>query len=83
MLKQRLQANLFDNIVEATVSTWHQDGFNGLFRGTGVTLLREVPFYVAGMSLYNESKKVKSLIIENNPHIHINVCLTWLGFEIY
>ncbi|VVB09067.1 unnamed protein product [Arabis nemorensis] len=58
VLKQRLQANLFDNIVEATVSTWHQDGLKGLFRGTGVTLLREVPFYVAGMGLYNESKKV-------------------------
>uniref|UniRef100_A0A1J3GV30 S-adenosylmethionine mitochondrial carrier protein n=1 Tax=Noccaea caerulescens TaxID=107243 RepID=A0A1J3GV30_NOCCA len=58
VLKQRLQANLFDNIVEATVTTWHQDGLKGLFRGTGVTLLREVPFYVAGMGLYNESKKV-------------------------
>ncbi|EFH57040.1 binding protein [Arabidopsis lyrata subsp. lyrata] len=58
VLKQRLQANQFDNIVEATVSVWHQDGLKGLFRGTGVTLLREVPFYVAGMGLYNQSKKV-------------------------
>ncbi|CAA0372046.1 unnamed protein product [Arabidopsis thaliana] len=58
VLKQRLQANQFDNIVEATVSTWHQEGLKGLFRGTGVTLLREVPFYVAGMGLYNQSKKV-------------------------
>ncbi|EOA27280.1 hypothetical protein CARUB_v10023399mg [Capsella rubella] len=58
VLKQRLQANQFDNIVEATVSTWNQEGLKGLFRGTGVTLLREVPFYVAGMGLYNQSKKV-------------------------
>ncbi|ESQ50206.1 hypothetical protein EUTSA_v10002008mg [Eutrema salsugineum] len=58
VLKQRLQANQFDNIMEATISTWHQDGLKGLFRGTGVTLLREVPFYVAGMGLYNESKKL-------------------------
>ncbi|KAF8080855.1 hypothetical protein N665_0919s0017 [Sinapis alba] len=58
VLKQRLQANQFDNIVEATLSTWHQDGLKGLFRGTGVTLLREVPFYVAGMGLYTQSKKL-------------------------
>ncbi|CAH2060575.1 unnamed protein product [Thlaspi arvense] len=58
VLKQRLQANLFDNIVKATVVTWYQDGLKGLFRGTGVTLLREVPFYVAGMGLYSESKKL-------------------------
>ncbi|KAL1210238.1 putative S-adenosylmethionine carrier 2 [Cardamine amara subsp. amara] len=57
VLKQRLQANQFDNIVEATILTWQQEGVKGLFRGTGVTLLREVPFYVAGMGLYNESKK--------------------------
>ncbi|KAG2308346.1 hypothetical protein Bca52824_028094 [Brassica carinata] len=58
VLKQRLQANQFDNIVEATLSTWRQDGLKGLFRGTGVTLLREVPFYVAGMGLYTQSKKL-------------------------
>ncbi|XP_010547912.1 PREDICTED: S-adenosylmethionine mitochondrial carrier protein [Tarenaya hassleriana] len=58
VLKQRLQANLFDNTVEAATVTWHQDGFRGFFRGTGVTLLREVPFYVAGMGLFNETKKV-------------------------
>ncbi|CAN8284392.1 unnamed protein product [Cochlearia groenlandica] len=58
VLKQRLQANQFDNIVEATVSVWHQEGLKGLFRGTGVTLLREVPFYVAGMGIYNESRKM-------------------------
>ncbi|CAG7907272.1 unnamed protein product [Brassica rapa] len=58
VLKQRLQANQFDNIVDATLSTWRQDGLKGLFRGTGVTLLREVPFYVAGMGLYSQSKKL-------------------------
>jgi hypothetical protein len=57
-LKQRLQAGLFDNVGQAIVGTWQQDGLNGFFRGTGATLLREVPFYVAGMCLYGESKKV-------------------------
>ena len=58
VLKQRLQAGLFDNVGEAFVATWEQDGLRGFFRGTGATLCREVPFYVAGMGLYAESKKV-------------------------
>nr|GME12892.1 mitochondrial substrate carrier family protein C [Ipomoea batatas] len=57
VLKQRLQAGLFDNAGEAVISTWKQDGLKGFFRGTGATLFREVPFYVAGMGLYAESKK--------------------------
>lgn len=58
VLKQRLQAGLFDNVGQAFVATWEQDGLRGFFRGTGATLCREVPFYVAGMGLYAESKKV-------------------------
>ncbi|XP_050386178.1 uncharacterized protein LOC126802578 [Argentina anserina] len=57
VLKQRCQAGLFDNVGQALVGTWHQDGLKGFFRGTGATLCREVPFYVAGMGLYAESKK--------------------------
>jgi hypothetical protein len=38
-----------------------QDGLKGFFRGTGATLCREVPFYVAGMCLYAEAKKVLNL----------------------
>ncbi|XP_059628259.1 uncharacterized protein LOC132271037 [Cornus florida] len=57
VLKQRLQAGLFDNAGEAILGTWHQDGLKGFFRGTGATLCREVPFYVAGMGVYAESKK--------------------------
>lgn len=58
VLKQRLQAGIFDNVGEAFVGTWQQDGPKGFFRGTGATLCREVPFYVAGMGLYAESKKL-------------------------
>ncbi|KAJ0983918.1 hypothetical protein J5N97_002274 [Dioscorea zingiberensis] len=57
VLKQRLQAGLFDNVGEAIIGTLHQDGLKGFFRGTGATLCREVPFYVAGMGLYAEAKK--------------------------
>ncbi|KAI3459038.1 hypothetical protein Pfo_015701 [Paulownia fortunei] len=63
VLKQRLQAGLFDNVGEAIVGTWQQDGLRGFFRGTGVTLCREVPFYVAGMGLYAESKKAAQQLL--------------------
>ncbi|PVH61255.1 hypothetical protein PAHAL_3G000700 [Panicum hallii] len=57
VLKQRLQAGIFNNVGEAIVGTMRQDGPMGFFRGTGATLCREVPFYVAGMCLYAEAKK--------------------------
>ncbi|KAK9126826.1 hypothetical protein Scep_015672 [Stephania cephalantha] len=57
VLKQRLQAGIFNNVGEAIIGTLQQDGIKGFFRGTGATLCREVPFYVAGMGLYAESKK--------------------------
>ncbi|KAH6838118.1 mitochondrial substrate carrier family protein [Perilla frutescens var. hirtella] len=63
VLKQRLQAGLFDNVGEAIVGTWRQDGPRGFFRGTGATLCREVPFYVAGMGLYAESKKAAQRLL--------------------
>ncbi|CAN6470893.1 unnamed protein product [Victoria cruziana] len=58
VLKQRLQAGIFDNVGDALIGTLQQDGLKGFFRGTGATLCREVPFYVAGMGLYAEAKKV-------------------------
>uniref|UniRef100_A0A803MEM9 EF-hand domain-containing protein n=1 Tax=Chenopodium quinoa TaxID=63459 RepID=A0A803MEM9_CHEQI len=63
VLKQRLQAGLFNNVGEAIVGTWQQDGLKGFFRGTGVTLCREVPLYVAGMGLYAESKKLAQHVL--------------------
>ncbi|GMI72553.1 S-adenosyl methionine transporter-like [Hibiscus trionum] len=63
VLKQRLQAGLYDNVGEALIGTWQQDGLKGFFRGTGATLCRELPFYVAGMGLYTESKKLVQRLI--------------------
>lgn len=65
VLKQRLQAGLYDNVGQAIIGTWQQDGLKGFFRGTGATLCREVPFYVAGMGLYAESKKVRRFVCRN------------------
>ncbi|KAF8021881.1 hypothetical protein BT93_G2119 [Corymbia citriodora subsp. variegata] len=64
VLKQRLQAGIFNNVGEAIVGTWQQDGPKGFFRGTGATLCREVPFYVAGMGLYAESKKLVQHLLD-------------------
>ncbi|KAM7492135.1 hypothetical protein LguiA_035056 [Lonicera macranthoides] len=63
VVKQRLQAGVFDHLGEAIVGTWQQEGLKGFFRGTGATLCREVPFYVAGLGLYTESKKAVQRII--------------------
>ncbi|XP_020598412.1 mitochondrial substrate carrier family protein C [Phalaenopsis equestris] len=63
VLKQRLQAGIFDNVGEAIVGTLHQDGLKGFFRGTGATLCREVPFYVAGMGIYAEAKKAAQSLL--------------------
>jgi len=68
VLKQRLQAGIFNNVGEAIVGTMRQDGPKGFFRGTGATLCREVPFYVAGMCLYAEAKKV-SLVCMFSPDL--------------
>ncbi|XP_068668703.1 uncharacterized protein [Aristolochia californica] len=66
VLKQRLQAGIFDNVGEAIVGTIQQDGFKGFFRGTGATLCREVPLYVAGMCLYEESKKAAQHLLNRD-----------------
>lgn len=45
---------------EGIRGTLMRDGWKGFFRGTGATLCREVPFYVAGMGIYEEAKKVRA-----------------------
>lgn len=75
VLKQRLQAGIFNNVGEAVVGTLRQDGIKGFFRGTKATLMREVPFYVAGTRLYEEAKKVAP------PHvISIVTCFVLISF---
>ncbi|KAL8108875.1 uncharacterized protein LOC141671758 isoform X2 [Apium graveolens] len=63
VIKQRLQAGIYENVGEALTGTWQQDGLKGFFRGTGATLCREVPFYVAGAGLYAESKKAMQYLL--------------------
>ncbi|XP_073304355.1 uncharacterized protein [Primulina huaijiensis] len=63
VLKQRLQVGLYGNVGEAIVGTWQQNGLKGFFRGTGMTLCREIPFYVAGSSIYDESKKAAQKLL--------------------
>ncbi|ONK62438.1 uncharacterized protein A4U43_C07F3860 [Asparagus officinalis] len=66
VLKQRLQAGMFDNVGEAAIVTLHQDGMKGFFRGTGATLCRELPFYVLGAGLYEEAKKAVQKVLRRD-----------------
>lgn len=86
VLKQRLQAGLFDNVGEALVGTWEQDGLRGFFRGTGATLCREVPFYVAGMGLYAESKKVCNFhdpACFSAEYVNRNIHLRFMHYKLW
>ncbi|CAD7705384.1 unnamed protein product [Ostreobium quekettii] len=58
VLKQRLQVGQHTNVSQALTLAVKADGPKGLFRGTGATLSREVPFYVFGMVFYQQLKKL-------------------------
>ncbi|XP_020274878.1 S-adenosylmethionine mitochondrial carrier protein-like isoform X2 [Asparagus officinalis] len=66
VLKQRLQAGIYDNVGEATIVTLRQDGIKGFYRGTGATLSRELTFYVLGMALYGEAKKAMQRVLRRD-----------------
>ncbi|CAI5479151.1 unnamed protein product [Closterium sp. Yama58-4] len=58
VLKQQLQAGLYSSTGAALKATLKEGGVKGLFRGTTATLCREVPFYVFGMLIYLQVKRV-------------------------
>ncbi|CAI5990942.1 unnamed protein product [Closterium sp. NIES-65] len=58
VLKQQLQAGLYSSTGAALRATLKEGGVKGLFRGTTATLCREVPFYVFGMLIYLQVKRV-------------------------
>ena len=60
VLKQRLQAGMYDDVATAWRCTLAEEGPRGLFRGTTATLFREVPFYVLGMLVYLQIKRVRA-----------------------
>ena len=57
VLKQRLQAGQYPNVGVAVRSVLRSEGPRGLFRGSGVTLAREIPLFVVGMVAYEQLKK--------------------------
>ncbi|GJP35182.1 hypothetical protein CLOM_g19692 [Closterium sp. NIES-68] len=63
VLKQQLQAGLYDSTGAALRATLKEGGVKGLFRGTTATLCREVPFYVFGMLIYLQVKRVTRHVI--------------------
>ncbi|KAK9913288.1 hypothetical protein M0R45_037110 [Rubus argutus] len=77
VLKQRCQAGLLTMLGRLLWGLGIKDGLKGFFRGTGATLCREVPFYVAGMGLYAESKKVAQQFLGRELGTLGNNCSWW------
>lgn len=59
VVKQRMQANMSNSILETVNQiNRHEGGVLGLFKGFGITLMREIPFSLVQFPLY-EYFKVK------------------------
>jgi solute carrier family 25 (mitochondrial S-adenosylmethionine transporter), member 26 len=56
VVKQQLQANLFDNTGQAVSQIWRQEGVRGFYRGYWNSLMRDVPFRVAQLTTYEVAK---------------------------
>lgn len=57
VVKQRMQAGMHSSITEAVVNIIkHDGGFPGMFKGFGITLMREIPFAFIQFPLYEFGK---------------------------
>ena len=57
VVKQRMQAGMYDSITSTVVGTVRQGGYFGLYSGFGITIMREVPFSLIQFPLYEYLKK--------------------------
>lgn len=60
VVKQRAQAGQFPSSMEAFRAVIAKDGFRGLYRGWGITVMREVPFTVIQFPLWEWMKKTEA-----------------------
>jgi len=60
VIKTRMQAGMVKNLIEGVTQTLKQDGIGGLFAGYYATLVRDVPYTMLELGLY-ENIKVRSL----------------------
>ena len=81
VLKQRMQAGMYNSFRSALTSVLSTDGFMGLYRGYGITIFREVPFSLLQFPIY---EKLKSRIRvsrkdEDVPALHAAACGSFSG----
>ena len=60
VIKTRMQAGMVKNLIEGVTQTLKQDGIGGLFAGYYATLVRDVPYTMLELGLY-ENIKVRLL----------------------
>jgi Ca2+-binding EF-hand superfamily protein len=83
VLKQRLQTDQYPNVVSAATGMIKKNP-RALYAGTAATLTREIPFYVTGLMIYENLKKVAVAMkggkeLENYQVIIVGACAGALG----
>lgn len=58
LIKQQLQMNLYDGWFPAVSGIWHTGGIAGFFRGYSGVLLRDIPYTMLELGLYDMFKTV-------------------------
>jgi len=56
VVKQRMQAGLTPSMISTIQSVMATDGVSGLYKGFGITLMREIPFSLVQFPLYEKMK---------------------------
>lgn len=57
-LKQQLQMGYYDSLADAVQGTLRSDGFLGMYKGYDAILMRDIPYTVLELSLYDWASKI-------------------------
>jgi solute carrier family 25 (mitochondrial S-adenosylmethionine transporter), member 26 len=67
MLKQQLQMGHYTSVTCATIDILHKDGWQGLYHGYQGILMRDVPYTMIELGLYDSIKSTNFLAHVKNP----------------
>lgn len=68
VVKQRMQAGLGTSISSTLKSIMAIDGIGGLYKGFGITLMREIPFSLVQFPLYEKMKSTIAYLTNRPTH---------------
>jgi solute carrier family 25 S-adenosylmethionine transporter 26 len=57
VVKQRMQTGMYNSLGESVLGTVKNDGYFGLYRGFGITIMREVPFSLIQFPMFEYMKR--------------------------